>query len=48
MAKENKVVQYKQASGGSAVTCATQAQVKALRDAHRLESVRRVRVRDGK
>jgi hypothetical protein len=43
VAKDNKVVQYKQAGGGSAITCATQKQVKALREAGRLESVRRVR-----
>jgi hypothetical protein len=47
MAKDNKVVQYKQASGKSAVTTATQQQVEALRKANRLESVRRVR-KDGK
>jgi hypothetical protein len=43
MAKENKVVQYKQASGKSAMTTASQKQVEALRKAGRLESVRRVR-----
>jgi len=43
MGKDNKVVTYKQASGRSAITTATQEQVKALRDAGRLESVRRVR-----
>jgi hypothetical protein len=43
MAKDNKVVQYKQANGGSAITSATDKQIKALRAAGRLESVRRVR-----
>lgn len=43
MSKDNKVVTYKQAKGGSAVTPATQKQVKALRDAGRLQAVRRVR-----
>jgi hypothetical protein len=43
MAKDNKVVQYKQASGKSAQTGASQKQVEQLREAGRLESVRRVR-----
>jgi len=43
MAKDNKVVQYKQASGRSAMTTATQKQIEQLRAAGRLESVRRVR-----
>lgn len=45
MSKDNKVVTYKQAKGGSAMTCATQKQVEALRKAGRLESVRRVRIK---
>lgn len=43
MAKDNKVVTYRQASGKSAMTLATDKQVKQLRDAGRLEAVRRVR-----
>lgn len=43
MAKDNKVVTYKQANGTSAMTGATQRQVEALRDGGHLESVRRVR-----
>lgn len=45
MAKNNKVVTYKQANGQSAMTGATQKQVEALREADRLEAVRRVRLR---
>jgi len=45
MATSNKVVTYKQAKGGSAMTGATQQQVEALRKAGRLESVRRVRIK---
>lgn len=45
MAKGNKVVTYKQADGKSAMTGATQQQVDQLRNAGRLESVRRVRLR---
>jgi len=43
MAKDNKVVTYKQASGHSAKTTATQKQIEQLRATGRLESVRRVR-----
>ena len=43
MAKDNKVVTYKQANGTSAMTGATQRQVEALRAADRLQAVRRVR-----
>lgn len=45
MAKDNKVVTYKQANGQSAMTGATQKQVEALREAQRLQAVRRVRFR---
>lgn len=44
-AKDNKVVTYKQRSGKSAVTGATQQQVDQLCATGRLESVRRVRIK---
>jgi hypothetical protein len=47
MAKDNKVVTFKRATGGSAMTTATQEQIQALRDADRLEAVRRVRSKFG-
>jgi hypothetical protein len=45
MAKANKVATYRTRDGGTAMTGVTEKQVKQLRDAGRLESVRRVRLR---
>jgi hypothetical protein len=44
VAKDNKVVTFKTRDGGSAMTGATEKQVKQLREAGRLEAVRRVRI----
>lgn len=43
MAKDNKVVTYRSPKHGTAMTPATDRQVKQLRDAGALVSVRRVR-----
>lgn len=45
MAKDNKVATYRTGKGESAMAGVTNEQVKQLRDAGRLESVRRVRWR---
>lgn len=43
MAKDNKVVTYRGGDGRSRITPATDKQVKQLREAGRLQAVRRVR-----
>ncbi|MDT4995412.1 MAG: hypothetical protein QOH97_5304 [Actinoplanes sp.] len=45
MAKNNKVATYRTGDGRTAMTGVTDKQVKQLREAGRLESVRRVRLR---